>query len=165
MFVCVDLSIPPRPTWEIPALPEQGSHCFVTQGSFSEGVFAAYKPCSGIVENSEVPRDGYAGYAEEEEEEELGEYGAYLDEPRVSGGDDLPQYDQQTPGMVPASPCERGRQDPDDDEEEDDRGQEGDQADDEDRAVKRRAAPDRCDGRGPCLGPMIWQRPRLLRGT
>ena len=41
------------------------------QGSFSEGLFAAYKPCTQVVENSEIPRDGFAssGYGADEVEE------------------------------------------------------------------------------------------------
>ena len=41
------------------------------QGSFSEGLFAAYKPCTQVVENSEIPRDGFvsSGYGADEGEE------------------------------------------------------------------------------------------------
>lgn len=41
------------------------------QGSFSEGLFAAYMPCTQVVENSELPRDGFVGggYGAEEAEE------------------------------------------------------------------------------------------------
>ena len=100
-------------------------------------MFAAYKPCSGIVENSEIPQDGYTGYAEEEEEEEEEEEApAYLDDAGGSQGDDLPQVDQAHANVV-VSPMEKSDLGRDVDDEEED------QADDASRAVKRRAALDR----------------------
>ena len=50
---------------------------FLSQGSFSEGLFAAFKPCSQEVENSEVPRDGLAGvgFDDEEDMEDAGDVG------------------------------------------------------------------------------------------
>ena len=99
-------------------------------------MFAAYKPCTGIIENSEIPRDGYTGYAEEEEEEEEEEEApAYLDDAGGSQGDDLPQVDQAGVNVV-VSPMEKSDLGQDLDDEED-------QTDDALRAVKRRAALDR----------------------